>query len=85
MSLQVVLNALVGRGYQGDIAVDDVTFTDGLCESGSASRARIGTCLAISDRDKKLMCSVANYNLLTDLLKDFKNPSFFEIALNFGY
>jgi len=41
---QVVLNAVVGRGYQGDIAVDDVTFTDGLCESGSESRGGIGNC-----------------------------------------
>lgn len=49
MSLQVVLSASVGRGFQGDIAVDDVTFTDGLCESGSASRGGIGT---NSGRDK---------------------------------
>lgn len=43
MSLQVVLSASVGRGFQGDIAVDDVTFMDGLCESGSESRGWIGT------------------------------------------
>ena len=43
MSWQVVLSASVGRGFQGDIAVDDVTFTDGLCESGSASLGGIGT------------------------------------------
>lgn len=52
MSLQVVLSASVGRGFQGDIAVDDVTFTDGLCESGSASRGGIGTYITNSGRDK---------------------------------
>ena len=51
MSFKVVLQAVVGRGYQGDIAVDDVTFTYGLCESGSESRGGSGTCL-ISGRDK---------------------------------
>ncbi|KAL9987564.1 hypothetical protein ACROYT_G001896 [Oculina patagonica] len=35
---QVVLQAAVGRGYAGDIAVDDVTFTDWPCENGSKSQ-----------------------------------------------
>ena len=43
--LQVVLQATVGRGYQGDIAIDDVIFTDGLCENGSdALKDLLGTC-----------------------------------------
>lgn len=29
--LQVVLQGVVGQNYQGDIAVDDVTLTDGMC------------------------------------------------------
>ena len=31
--LQIILTATVGKSYQGDIAVDDVSFTDGLCEN----------------------------------------------------
>ena len=32
MPLQIILTATVGKSWQGDIAVDDVSFTDGLCE-----------------------------------------------------
>ena len=45
MSLQIVLKAAVGRSYAGDIAVDDVTLTDGPCENGSKSQ---GSCLISS-------------------------------------
>ena len=32
MLLQIVLTATVGKSFAGDIAVDDVTFTYGMCE-----------------------------------------------------
>lgn len=49
MSLQVILQATVGKGYAGDIAVDDVTFTDGLCENENDTQNDLqGTCLISS-------------------------------------
>ncbi len=54
LSLQVVLQAAVGRGYAGDIAVDDVTFTDGLCGNGNESQ---GLCLISSCDEHHTMYS----------------------------
>ena len=34
MMLQIVIEGLVGSGYRGDIAIDDVAMTSGSCSQG---------------------------------------------------
>ncbi|XP_078353410.1 MAM and LDL-receptor class A domain-containing protein 1-like [Oculina patagonica] len=57
---QVVLQAAVGRGYAGDIAVDDVTFTDWPCENGSKSQ---GTYLIYSCEEYRTIFSNQLYSV----------------------
>ena len=36
LSLQVVIEGVVGSGYRGDIAIDDVAMTSGSCGQGKS-------------------------------------------------
>ena len=44
----MILQAAVGKGYAGDIAIDDVTFTDGACKNGSEPQGTYLSCLGVT-------------------------------------